>query len=259
MSAQRGVEVEHVVQDGGSTDETETLLQRAPQHVRWSSEPDRGQSDALNKALRRASGEWIAWLNADEFYLPGALSALLAGAQSERSDIVYADTLFVDERGLMMRLMSHHPFRPVYLRWYGCYFASCSTLFKREVLEEDPFDREYGLAMDWDLFLRLHRAGRRFHYLRYPAGAFRMHGAQVIAHEEDHQRDFDRLETAHGVRPAGVRKIVRWIHDVDKLLHGAYRPQVRSRPYIGRDMRWFVSSSAEDDVRDFQTKCYGIR
>ncbi len=64
--------VQHVVMDGGSSDDTVALLQAAPS-VTWRSEPDRGQSHALNKALELADGEWIGWLNADEFYLPGVL------------------------------------------------------------------------------------------------------------------------------------------------------------------------------------------
>lgn len=83
-----------------------------------------------------------------------------------------------------------------------------------------------------------------------------MHGAQVIAHEADHQRDFERLETTHRVRPPIERKFGRWIHDVDKLLHGAYGPQLRSRRYVGRDMRWFASPDAEDSVQDFLESCY---
>ncbi len=69
---QRDISVDHIVQDGGSSDETLEVLSRFDRTIDWSSEPDGGQSQALNHALRRASGRWITWLNADEFYLPGS-------------------------------------------------------------------------------------------------------------------------------------------------------------------------------------------
>src|SRR5688572_1037654 len=69
--------LEHVVVDGGSTDETLDVLRRHP-HLRWVSEPDGGQSDAVNKGFRLARGEIFGWLNADDYYLPGAVAAAVA-------------------------------------------------------------------------------------------------------------------------------------------------------------------------------------
>src|SRR5919202_749944 len=69
--------VEHIVVDGGSTDETLDVLRRYP-HLRWVSEPDRGQADAVNKGFRIARGEIFGWLNADDLYVPGALAAGVA-------------------------------------------------------------------------------------------------------------------------------------------------------------------------------------
>src|SRR5690348_7251696 len=66
--------IEHVVVDGGSTDGTLDLLKRYGQRVRWISEPDAGQSDAINKGVRMTSGPLLAWLNADDQYTPGAVS-----------------------------------------------------------------------------------------------------------------------------------------------------------------------------------------
>src|SRR4051812_15345342 len=73
-----GEQVEHVVVDGGSTDGTVELLERA-EGVRFISEPDRGLSDAMNKGVAMARGDYVGWLNADDFYLPGALAPVLQG------------------------------------------------------------------------------------------------------------------------------------------------------------------------------------
>src|ERR1700743_3653163 len=75
---------EHIVIDNCSTDGTLDVLRRYP-HVRWVSEPDGGQSAALNKGLRLSTGDVLAWLNCDDFYLPGAFHT--AAAALLRDDV----------------------------------------------------------------------------------------------------------------------------------------------------------------------------
>ena len=92
----------------------------------WRSEPDEGQSDALNRALARARGRWIAWLNADEFYLPDGLAALGREGDRTGADVVYGDTLFVDGDGRLTRLLPQHRFIAVVLRSYGLFISTVS-------------------------------------------------------------------------------------------------------------------------------------
>ncbi len=77
VARQSGPRVEHIVMDCASTDNTLEILNRFPQ-VQWISEPDQGQSDAINKGFLRASGDLMGWLNADDYYLPGGLQAIAA-------------------------------------------------------------------------------------------------------------------------------------------------------------------------------------
>src|SRR3954465_6127677 len=93
-----GPEVEHVVVDGGSTDGTVEMLSGAS-GVRFVSEADRGLSDAMNKGVAMASGEYIGWLNADDYYLPGALDTVLAALPSSQPVWLTAPCLIVDGSG----------------------------------------------------------------------------------------------------------------------------------------------------------------
>ncbi|MDR7551270.1 MAG: glycosyltransferase family 2 protein, partial [Armatimonadota bacterium] len=169
-SLQTQVNLEHIVQDGGSTDGTLDVLRMSPPLVRWASEPDNGQSDALNRALARADGEWIAWLNADEFYLPGGLARLREVGEETGADVVYGDCVFVDELGRFLRLVPQHVFSPWILRRFGPFIASCATIFRREALGESPWDVHVERIMDWDLYLRLASEGARFVWVPFPVG-----------------------------------------------------------------------------------------
>jgi glycosyltransferase involved in cell wall biosynthesis len=240
----QGVEVEHVVQDGGSTDGTHEVLQAAPPIVRWVVEPDGGQSDALNRALARARGEYVAWLNADEFYLPGGLGRLLDAAKSTGVDVVYGDCVFVDEHGRVLRLLPQHPFYRRILEQFGPFIASCATIFRREALGEAPWDPAVERIMDWDLYLRLTAAGARFHWVPYPVGAFRVHASQITARPADQSEDSYRRVAArwHLRRSRVSLEVGRILHGLAKLAAGSYARQFRARRLRGRDLRWFRSA-----------------
>ena len=93
---QRGLRLQCIIQDAGSGDETLEVLRSFGDRVEWASETDLGQSDGLNRALAKATGDWIAWLNADEYYLPDGLRALVEEGDRSGADVVYGDCVTVD-------------------------------------------------------------------------------------------------------------------------------------------------------------------
>ncbi len=107
VSQQEGVDVEHIVIDAASTDGTVDVIQQ--HNLCWISEPDRGQSDAINKGFLRARGDLAGWLNADDYYLSGGLQAIaLAAQQHPEADIFYGDCVFVDRAGNILRSKVEH-------------------------------------------------------------------------------------------------------------------------------------------------------
>ena len=171
-------EIEHVVQDAMSTDATESVLARHPR-LRAVREPDSGQSDALARALARSSGEWVGWLNADEFYLPEAFEVIAPAMRDPRVDVVLGDAVMVDEAGRFLRLLPTYVPRGPSLAYYGPVLASCATFVRREWLERFLWDTELRWVMDWDLWLRLRGAGARFCHVSATLAAYRVHAGQV--------------------------------------------------------------------------------
>ncbi len=169
---------EVIVRDGGSTDQTLDILRSFGDRVTWVSGRDRGQADALNKALARASGDVVVWLNADDLILPGALAAAAdAFAEDRELAFAYGDFDIIDGAGALVRTYrsSAYSWRRVYSR--GCYIFSGSLFIRRQHLEAiGGFDPSLRGCMDFDLLLRLDTVGRSIHLGR-TIGQFRMHGA----------------------------------------------------------------------------------
>lgn len=234
--------IQHVVIDAGSSDGTVTLLERwDSDSVIWVSEPDQGQSDALNKALGLATGEFVGWLNADEWYLPGAIATVRSVFESRPDvDVVYGEYLMVDAQQMFLRAVPSHWFSLYTLKRYGCFVPSCATFIRRSALGQNPWNIEHRWIMDWDLWLQLATSGVRFHHIRKPLAAFTVHANQVTAGDRRARaHEWDDLRRRYGIHPrsgAGWRLVAaRLTHSVQKLLDGAYFRQWRaSTRYGGR-------------------------
>ena len=144
----------------------------------WTSAPDSGQSDALNRALARATGDVILWLNADDLILPGAFAAASVAFMSDtRIAFVYGDFDMIDGAGTKMRRYrsSEYSWDRVYAR--GCYIFSGSLFIrKRDLLAIGGFDPTLHACMDLDLLLRLGSVGQSRH-LDQTIGQLRMYGS----------------------------------------------------------------------------------
>lgn len=252
---QDGLRIEHIVQDGGSSDETLDVLRSYGDRIVWTSEPDEGQSDALNRALAKAAGRWVAWLNADEYFLPGGLASLIREAERSGADVIYGDAIDVDHEGKMLRLRAQHPFSPLILRWYGT-FPSVSLIVRREILGDHPWDPGLKVIMDWELFLGLLDRGAAFRHVAYPVGAFRRHRDQVSVGPGSLETTVVRERYGISTR-RGYRRMGKALHRLYKLVAGTYVRQVRARRFRGTDLRWFEQSVGTQAFDELLKRCYG--
>ena len=169
---------EHIVVDGGSTDGTLEVLRRYP-HLRWISEPDKGQSDALNKGLRMARGKVVAWINSDDFHLPGAFQTTYEWfADHPQESLIMGDCLWIYEQsGRQFVLMNRERHFEELLRYWDDYVypAQQALFFKRDLLDRAGLiDTHLHYGMDCDFWMRLTRLQAIRHTPRVLA-AYRFH------------------------------------------------------------------------------------
>lgn len=148
--------VEHIVCDGGSTDQTLEVLRNAGPNVRWVSEKDNGQTHALNKAFSMSTGEIIGWINSDDVYFDcGAFERVAAFfATHPDVDLVYGQCARIDEDGRVVWVPSSPPYSKRRLRWLT-YIPQPAVFMRRSALDGTFLDEEFDFCMDWELWLRL--------------------------------------------------------------------------------------------------------
>jgi len=157
---------EHYVVDGGSTDATVALLQAAPGPVRWLSEADGGQADAVNKAIAGTGGDIIAWINSDDIYYPGAIARVVRYfAEHPEVDVVYGCADHIDEHDAVIAPYPVEPFALERL-YQTCFICQPAAFFRRRcIATHGALDERLHFCMDYEFWLRLARGGARFAFL----------------------------------------------------------------------------------------------
>jgi len=150
--------LEYIVIDGGSTDLTLQVLKKYDRYITWISEPDEGQTDAINKGLKRATGEIVAYLNSDDIYEPGTLNRIAEMfLRYETIAMIYGDVTHIDTNS---RIIEHHKTGKVNLGKYllagEFYLPQPSVFFRKNVIDSvGYFDKTLHLAMDYDYWLKI--------------------------------------------------------------------------------------------------------
>lgn len=162
--------LEYVIIDGGSDDQSVDIIRAHEARLGyWVSEPDRGQTDALIKGFRRATGEIQGWLCSDDLLLPGALERVAAFFTSHPEvDAVYGDSLWIDIDGNYLRAKKETGFNRFVYLFYHNYISQPSMFWRRTLYERvGGLDPRFNLAMDSDLWERFSRLTRIRHIPAY--------------------------------------------------------------------------------------------
>jgi glycosyltransferase involved in cell wall biosynthesis len=177
-------DLEYIIIDGGSSDSTTAIIRKYEDWLTyWVSEPDEGQTEAIKKGWSLATGEVVAYINADDAYLPGAV-AVAADAFRARPDagMVYGTAVIVDDSGRELRPWRAQPFDVRRMLTRGSIVPQPATFFSAAALEEvGSLDERWNMIMDYELAIRMGT--------RYPAISV----SESLARFRDHGKSKSRL------------------------------------------------------------------
>jgi glycosyltransferase involved in cell wall biosynthesis len=222
--------IEHIVVDGGSNDDSVSHLEASESNVSWVSEPDGGQSDAINKAFRMSEGEILGWLNSDDAYFSrdAVEVAVRAFEQNPAASVVYGHGALVDAGGLVLHLVWVPKLNLSLLR-LGNYIVQPSVFVRRAAIDDRLVDERLDFVMDRDLWLRLAAAGPFARVDRILAIDRHQMNRKVITMQEVGDREHavlaSRYDLPTGMRASLVRKArklhyrVRGIGLIDGACH----------------------------------------
>jgi len=221
--SQQEVDLEYIVMDGGSSDETSSILEKYNGELKWRSEPDGGQTEAINNGLRLATGDIVCYLNADDLFLPGALQKVahrfnsqpqvmwLTGqcsiVDSENREVRRPITVY---KNLLLRLRSFS------LLLMTNFISQPATFWRRSLLDELGLpDEDFRYVMDYEYWLRL--------YAKYPPAflpeylaCFKIHPASKTTstgHKDAYVREEQAILKKYASAPWQLR-----LHDVHRSL-----------------------------------------
>jgi glycosyltransferase involved in cell wall biosynthesis len=215
--------VEHIVMDGGSTDDTIEMLTASGGSVIWRSEPDRGQANAVNKAFALSRGDIIGWINSDDAYFDCRVieDVVACFSAHPEADVVFGHCLQTTADGAFIQML-----------WAPRYDAGLmkvvdplmqpSTFIRRRALGETMLDESFDFAMDYELWLRLEEQSCRFLRMGRVAAIDRHHGERKSRTIKDvNESDLQRLALRYSLRLSPEAEAERSRFYVSQRLRGA--------------------------------------
>ncbi len=231
---QRYPNFEHIIIDGGSTDESIDVIRKYEEHLTyWVSEKDNGQSHAFNKGLEKATGEIIGWINSDDIYLNNCLiQASEYFTSHPRIDIVFSDYIYIDEHGEFIKFRKEIPFDFEIYRWTeDCYHANCAGFFRKEIfLELGGLDESLQNSMDYEFYLRAASRGFEIGHIKACWGAYRLHSQSKSISQPELLKH--TVGTIAAIFQSQESKVISWplkylyktIRLCKKIFNGSYFP-----------------------------------
>lgn len=203
--------LEFIIIDGGSTDGSVEIIRKYEKYIDyWVSEPDRGQSHALNKGFERATGELVGWQNSDDIYLPGAFQRVVSVYGKEPNyDIYFGNMITIDQNDEIIYALRFVPFSLFCLLYEGAIITNQSVFFKQDIIKTYKVDESFIHAMDGEFYTRLGREGKKFKFIREFLGCLRVHPSakgQTIS-QSIGKKEWVKIRESFGIK---MREDIPW-------------------------------------------------
>jgi glycosyltransferase involved in cell wall biosynthesis len=212
--------LECIIIDGGSTDGSVDIIKKYEKNLAyWVSEKDNGQTHAINKGFRRATGDIVAWLNSDDEYCPGALKTVARTFMEDKElDVVFGNRLTIDENENILRDDRHTRYTFAALILYGMIISQPASFWKRRLLEQYGYlEESMRFAMDYEFFCRIGSHIKAKHIRKHLA-KFRHHSSsktctiQDVAKREHRQISEKYLKEACKGWPEKLVMLAVFVH-----------------------------------------------
>lgn len=216
--------VEHIIVDGGSEDDTVDILREydSEYQLTWVSEPDDGQSDAINKGFEQASGDIVAWINSDDVYFDTHVFTRVAQYFRRYSaDIIYGDLVHIDKDSTVQAVDPHPAFDRSKL-FYRILIGQPATFFRGTVVKENKLRTDLHYCMDYEYWLRLSRK-YKFRHVPDILSGFRVYPDQKSQNNKSMSKEFNKMidqfsrpseATLLDIGKNGLTEVHRWIRSV---------------------------------------------
>lgn len=207
------VDLEYIVMDGGSVDQTIEILKSYGDRIKWKSEHDAGTGDAVNKGLRAANGRIIGWLNSDDIYYDGTLRiALNHFEENPEVDVLYGDANHIDDLDQIIEKYPTEPWSWERLQ-QQCIISQPAAFFRHSVIERyGLLDTRHPHCVDYEYWLRLGKRGARFSYVPETLAATRLHAnAKTVALRRACHEDINNILREH-LGKVPIRWLINYAH-----------------------------------------------
>lgn len=259
--------LEYIIIDGGSTDETVEILRKYDAWIsHWVSEPDTGQSNAINKGLRLSSGEIVAYINSDDYYFPRAFQHAVEVLTEANADLFSGEVMVIPSNELFRKPELNE--LKDWLRHVYCSIGQPGAFWRKRA-EYPEFDESLNCAFDRDFFMQLSRRGAKIVTSEQVTAAFRIHGASKTSRLEEqfskentainnrmleHLPASDQAEMREHLRVQALRHRFHAVHQLSFASSQELGKVVRSYPTIllkrefyGKLKRLLNNSSVPED------------
>jgi glycosyltransferase involved in cell wall biosynthesis len=239
--------MEYIIIDGGSTDGSVDIIKRYESHLSyWGSEKDSGQSDAIMKGFDRSTGELFAWVNSDDVLFPGCLHRIASTyIRQGRPDIIHSDVAYLNSEGRIIRFV-RIPAQSRFFCSKGVWYAQAPAVFFKSVFFRSVggLNRNYYLSMDFDIWVRMMKAGAAVVHVPHYLGGFRWHDSSKTVQFLDQSEKYDNPEAIEicSLQLPGLTRSQRifwqYILKVYRLLNLNYLRACKDSRNIGGSKRW---------------------
>lgn len=237
--------VEYIVIDGGSTDgSTEIIKRYAHQLAYWVSEPDEGQTDAINKGFANAHGDIFAWLNSDDLYRPGAVADVVAYFRDHPEvGMVYGNADYIDDNGEIIGCFPAAQTDYKRLRRGYVHIPQQAAFFRARLWQMvGPLDPSFYFALDYDLWVRIASLVPIRHY-PHTWAAFRLHRDAKSLTEAD--RCWPEMIKVHERLGGGRMSVIYAKYLLRQLLEPVMPLRLHARLWL---QQWAMGRRARGDM-----------